>query len=57
MLVVGTSAIVYPVAHLPELARRAGGYVVEVNPAETPLTPLADECWRGPAGEILADIL
>ncbi|MGD8719246.1 MAG: NAD-dependent deacylase [Candidatus Zixiibacteriota bacterium] len=57
MLVVGTSAVVYPVAYLPELARRAGAYVVEVNPAETPLTPLANESWRGPAGEILGGLL
>ncbi|UCH77543.1 MAG: NAD-dependent deacylase [Candidatus Coatesbacteria bacterium] len=53
MLVVGTSAVVYPVAYLPQLARRAGAHVIEVNSDETPLTPLVDESWRGKAGEVL----
>lgn len=57
MLVVGTSAVVYPVAYLPQLAKRAGAYVVEVNPDETPLTPLADESLRGKAGEVLGGLL
>ncbi len=56
MLVVGTSAVVYPVAHLPQLAKGAGAYVIEVNPAETPLTPFADESWRGKAAEILGGL-
>jgi NAD-dependent deacetylase len=57
MLVVGTSAVVYPVAYLPQLAKRAGAYVVEVNPDETPLTALADESLRGKAGEVLGGLL
>jgi NAD-dependent deacetylase len=57
MLVVGTSAVVYPVAYLPELAKGAGAYVIEVNPTETPLTPRADESWRGKAGEVLGGLL
>lgn len=56
MLVVGTSAVVYPVAYLPQLAKRAGAYVIEVNPDETPLTPLADESRRGKAGEVLKNL-
>jgi len=56
MLVVGTSAVVYPVAYLPQIAKRAGAYVIEVNPDETPLTPLADESLRGKAAEVLKDI-
>lgn len=51
--VVGTSALVYPAASLPELARAAGAYLVEVNPEETPLTDLCDESLRGKAGEVL----
>lgn len=51
--VVGTSAIVYPAASLPFEARRAGAYVVEVNPEETPLSELCDATLRGPAGEVL----
>lgn len=51
--VVGTSAVVYPAASLPEIARAAGAYVVEVNPERTPLSDLCDEVVMGKAGEIL----
>jgi len=52
-LVVGTSAVVYPAASLPEMARSAGAYVVEVNPERTALSSLCDEALKGRAGEIL----
>jgi NAD-dependent deacetylase len=51
--VVGTSAVVYPAAAIPEIARAAGAYVVEVNPERTPLSDLCDEVLTGRAGEIL----
>jgi NAD-dependent deacetylase len=51
--VVGTSAVVYPAALIPEVARAAGAYVVEVNPERTPLSDLCDEVLTGKAGEIL----
>ena len=51
--VVGTSAVVYPAASLPEIAGNAGAYVVEVNPERTPLSDLCDEVITGNAGEIL----
>ena len=51
--VVGTSAVVYPAASIPEIARRASAYVVEVNPERTPLSDLCDEVLTGRAGEIL----
>ena len=51
--VVGTSAIVYPAAGLPEVAKRAGAFLVEVNPEDTPLTRLCDVSLRGRAGELL----
>jgi NAD-dependent deacetylase len=51
--VVGTSALVYPAASLPEIARAGGAYVVEVNPEETALSELCDESLKGKAGEIL----
>lgn len=38
MLVVGTSAQVYPVADLPHAALKAGAEVVEINPVLTPLS-------------------
>lgn len=51
--VVGTSALVYPAASLPELAKNAGAYLCEVNPERTPLSYLCDEVLTGNAGEIL----
>ena len=51
--VVGTSAVVYPAAALPEVARSAGAYIVEVNPEPTPLSHLCDTVLQGKAGEIL----
>ena len=38
VVVVGTSAIVYPAAGLPELALARGTAVIEVNPEPTPLS-------------------
>jgi len=51
--VVGTSAVVHPAALIPEVARAAGAYVVEVNPERTPVSGLCDEVLTGKAGEIL----
>jgi NAD-dependent deacetylase len=51
--VVGTSALVYPAAALPEIAKAAGAYTVEVNPELTPLSDLCDEVIQGRAGEVL----
>ena len=55
MLVVGTSAVVQPAASLPLVALRNGARLVEVNPAETPLSPHVHEILRGPAAEILPE--
>ncbi len=51
--VIGTSAVVYPAASLPEIARSASAYVVEVNPERTPLSDMSDEVLTGRAGEVL----
>ena len=51
--VVGTSAVVYPAASIPEIARAAGAFVVEVNPERTSLSDLCHEVLTGKAGEIL----
>eukprot|EP01035_Chromulina_nebulosa_P019946 gene19946-25912_t len=43
MLVIGTSSVVYPAAHLPNLAKKHGVTMIEVNPQEiTPLHNLID---------------
>jgi NAD-dependent deacetylase len=52
--VVGTSAVVYPAAMLPEIAKSSGAYTVEVNPERTPLSDICDETVQGKAGEILS---
>ena len=50
LLVIGTSAEVYPAAALPALARERGASVVEINPNETPLSAAADHVLRGASG-------
>jgi len=51
--VIGTSALVYPAAGLPEIARAAGAYTVEVNPERTPLSDMCNEVIEGKAGAVL----
>jgi NAD-dependent deacetylase len=53
MLVVGTSAEVYPAAGLPSIAKASGAIVIEINPNATALSPTADYALRGPAGRVL----
>lgn len=57
LLVVGTSGLVYPASQLPQIAKRAGARVIEINPQSGPLSPLADICLRGPSGVILPQLL
>ena len=52
-LSVGTSAVVYPAARFPVVAKKQGAYVAEVNPDTTGVTDDVDEAIRGPAGEVL----
>jgi len=49
MIVVGTSGVVNPIAGLPYLTKDNDGYVIEVNPDATPITPLADLHLAEPA--------
>lgn len=56
-LSVGTSSLVYPAAALPYEALESGATLVEVNPGETPLTRDADYVLRGPAGEVLPELV
>ena len=51
--VVGTSALVFPAASLPEIAKAAGAYLCEVNPERTPLSDSCDEVLTGKAGDVL----
>ncbi len=56
-LSIGTSAVVYPAAGLIELASSCGASVIEVNPNETPATPLARVSLRGRAGAVVPEIV
>jgi NAD-dependent deacetylase len=38
VLVIGTSAVVYPAADIPRVAKQAGAQVIEINPEKTDLT-------------------
>ena len=57
MILVGTSATVYPAAGFPEAVAARGGRVIEMNPRPTPLSPLCDVIVRGPTGETLPAIV
>lgn len=54
---VGTSAVVYPAAQYPIEAAHAGVPLIEINPEETPLTPLASAVVRAPSGAALPAIV
>jgi NAD-dependent deacetylase len=56
-LSIGTSSLVYPAAALPFDALENGATLVEINPADTPLTPHADYSVRAPAGEALPQLV
>ncbi|MGD2177560.1 MAG: NAD-dependent deacylase [Anaerolineae bacterium] len=53
MLVIGTSAVVHPAGSLPLIALRNGARLVEINPAETPLSQRVHDVLRGQAAEVL----
>ena len=57
LLVIGTSAVVYPAAGLAHLAKSSGARVVEINVAETPLSRQIDESLLGPSGELLPQLI
>lgn len=51
--IIGTSALVYPAASLPEIAKAQGAFLCEVNPERTPLSGLCDIVLTGKAAEVL----
>ena len=56
LVVVGTSAVVYPAAGLVEIAASGGAKVIEVNPDASAKAHLAEVNLRGPAGELLPNV-
>lgn len=57
MLVVGTSAVVYPAAALVPLAKRSGARVVVVDPGTTEHCTVADVHLQGPAARLVPELV
>jgi NAD-dependent deacetylase len=56
LVVVGTTAVVYPAAGLVQTAAASGATVIEVNPEASALAHLAEVELRGPAGLLLPQL-
>jgi NAD-dependent deacetylase len=57
MLVIGTSATVYPAADFPMEVLRRGGSLIEVNGEPTEISEMASMSLRGSAGAVLERLL
>jgi NAD-dependent deacetylase len=58
LLVIGTSAQVFPACELPLIARAHGAAVIEINTEETPLTRTTTDLFlKGSAGEIVPRLI
>ena len=58
VLVIGTSAVVYPAASIPITAKENGAIIIEINLEPTPLTDqISDYLISGSAGEIIPAIV
>ncbi len=58
MLVIGTSAVVQPAAHMPVLAHNSGAVIVEINPESTPLTGyISHHILLGQAGTLMNQLI
>jgi NAD-dependent deacetylase len=57
LLVIGTSAEVYPAAGLPLLAREHGARIVEINPNATALSSHANYVLRGASGVVVPQLV
>ncbi len=58
LLSLGTSAVVQPAASIPELAKKFGAKIVEINLEKTPLTnEVSDHFLEGKVGERLPELV
>ena len=48
---IGTSAVVWPAAGYPKLAKDTGSFCIEINPEETEISKLFDQTIRMPASQ------
>jgi NAD-dependent deacetylase len=53
MLVIGTSGVVQPAATLPYIAQQSGATILEINPAESGITPIASIHVAAASGEVM----
>lgn len=53
---IGTSAVVYPAAGYPKIARENGAYCIEINPEETPISNQYHKHLREPASRALKEL-
>ncbi|MFW6102874.1 MAG: SIR2 family NAD-dependent protein deacylase [Chloroflexota bacterium] len=53
LLLVGTSAYVYPAAGFPRRVKARGGMLIEIDPNDTEITEMCDIVVRGTAAEVL----
>lgn len=56
-LAIGTSALVWPAAGLPRVAKSHGAFLVEINVEPTTLADAVDITLQGKAGEVLPQLL
>jgi NAD-dependent deacetylase len=57
VLVVGTSAVVYPAASIPRIAKSRGAALIEFNLERTELSSYADMLIHGSAGKTLPELV
>lgn len=57
LLVIGTSAVVYPAAGLVPMAKRHGAVIAEINVEPSAVAGLCDFTFSGSAGEVLPSLL
>ncbi len=58
VLVVGTSAVVYPAAAIPEVAKQNGAFIIEINLEETGLSEnITDIFLQGESGKVLPGLV
>ena len=55
-LCIGTSAVVYPAAQMPQIAIENGAETIEINPEETPISALFDRRMRTSATLALKEL-
>ncbi len=57
VIVVGTSGMVTPASQLPGIAKQSGAKIIEVNPDDSMITPLADLKLSWASGVILPQVI